>query len=129
MLNGVLSIEDLAESFHEAKQAEIAAIDHRRMIGRQLETLIAGPAEGTSTHTGSHWKVTVQRKFTRGVDTDALKAKWAELGEAQNAFKWCADLRVAAYKALDDDLKSLADAYIICKPAMTTVDVKAIEDK
>ena len=124
------SIEDLAESYFTAKQHEAHAIETRRAIGKELEALIDGPAEGTSSYKGDHWNVAVHRKFTRSVDTAALKEKWSGLSEeSKDAFKWAAELSLTKYRTLDCEAKNEVDTYITCKPAASTIEVKMVEEK
>lgn len=125
-----LSIQELVAARIEAKRAEDAAIQARRELDEQLALLMnTGKTEGTESQKLPELgvKVSVTYGVTRKVDTDKLQADWAKLPAAtQAAFKWKADVSVAALRQLDGGDATAAATYITSKPAAPSVKVELI---
>lgn len=125
------NLDQLAQLREEAKAEEEAAIAKRREIDTKIaELLWDDDAERTASYTGSFYKVKVQYKVTRKVDSDKLATVWNNLSEySQAAFKWSADVSVTGLKKLrdnrPDDYKVVAD-MITTKPATPYVTVEPI---
>ena len=128
-----ITLEKLAADFMAAKAAEELAVAHRRDLGKLLEDSLPGADEGSVTVKVAGIKVTVTRKLTRAVDTDALQAAWSDMTlNAQNTFKWKADINLKHYRALQE-LKAaelgMVAKFITTKPASASVAVELVEDK
>ena len=126
-----MNLEQLAELRLHLKAAEDAAVERRRDIDTKIvELLNSTITEGTCNETTDSYKVKVQFKVSRKVDTEKLQSCWPTLSEfAQKAFKWSADVSATELKKLQenrpDDYKMVA-TLITTKPAAPYVTVEPI---
>lgn len=125
-------LQTLAAAFVAAKKVEDEAVAERRRIGKLLEDAMPGPDEGTVSGVVGDFKVIVQRKVTRKVDSDALSQNWGELSNnVQNAFKWNAEIVTKQFRALVDLASAdaeIAKTFITTKPAASSVTVELKEE-
>lgn len=125
-----VTLDLLAAQYAEAKQVEEEAIASRRAIGKLIEDALPGPDEGSVNARLPAFKVSVTRKVTRKVDSDALGKAWEFISEnVQNTFKWEASINTKHLRALQElsaaDLE-LANKYYTTKPASSTITVEKI---
>ena len=126
------AIENLAEEYLKAKEAETVAIETRRKIGELLIAALPGKDEGTTSVKLDGCKITVTRKLTRKVDSDALGKQWDSLTESvRNTFKWSADVNIKHLRALQElaspDMAE-ASKFFSTKHAAASVSVDPIKE-
>jgi hypothetical protein len=124
-----VTIEQLIAARLAAKRAEDAAIQARREIDEQITNLLrpADRLEGTVSEKAGEYKVSVTYKLTRSVSTEDLQKAWDKLtAEQQGAFKWKADVSVAALRKLDDKAQLGVSKFITSKPASPTITIEAV---
>ncbi len=132
-MNTDLKLIQLAQAFLDAKEEESSAIAKRRAIGKLLEEALPGVEEGTTGAKDGDFKITINRKLTRTIDSDKLSAAWGELSQnCQKAVKWKAEPVLKQLRALQDmapaEYAELA-AFITTKPASATVEVERISQE
>lgn len=121
------TITELSAAWLAAKAAEDAAKARRYEIEEQIVAALPGADEGTATEKTDTVKVSVTRKLTRAVDTDALREAWASIQPTvQKAFTWKADLSVSVLRKLDSQELEQAQRYITTKPAKASVKVEVL---
>jgi hypothetical protein len=124
-----VTIEQLIAARLAAKRTEDAAIQARREIDEQITNLLrpADRLEGTVSEKAGEYKVSVTYKLTRSVSTEDLQKAWDKLtAEQQGAFKWKADVSVAALRKLDDKAQLGVSKFITSKPASPTITIEAV---
>ena len=124
-----VTIEQLIAARLAAKRAEDAAIQARREIDEQITNLLrpADRLEGTVSEKAGEYKVSVTYKLSRKVSTEDLQKAWDKLSaEQQGAFKWKADVSVAALRKLDDKAQLGVSKFITSKPASPTITIEAV---
>jgi hypothetical protein len=131
ILKPVQTIEDLAIEWLAAKAAETKAIERRRNIDAMLvDAMVIDGDEGTMSEKYPTLKVSVTKKLTRTVDTDALTAAWDHLPEkAREAFKWKADLDIKKMRAIQDvapNLYAELAQFVTTKLASPAVKVEEV---
>ena len=123
------TIDALCAEWMKAKQAEYDAKARRLAIEEALAAAVPCESdEGSAVGIAGSYKVTVTRKMTRTVDTDALSAAWALLPEnARKVFRWKADIDTRAMRAAQDmspDDYASAAQFITAKPAKPAIKVE-----
>lgn len=124
------TIQDLVAARIAAKREEDAAVAKRRELDEQISLqLSTGKAEGTESmklpDIGA--KVTVSYSVTRKVDTEALQERWEYLSaEQQAAFKWKADISVAALRKFEGNDLVTVSKFFESKPASPTIKIEMI---
>jgi hypothetical protein len=124
-----VTIDQLIAARLEAKRAEDAAVQARREIDEQITNLLrpADKLEGTVSEKTGEYKVSVTYKLSRTVSTEDLQKAWDKLtAEQQGAFKWKADVSVAALRKLDDKAQLGVSKFITSKPASPTITIEAV---
>lgn len=124
-----VSLSELIAARLAAKRAEDAAVAARREIDEQITNLLrpADKLEGTVSEKVGEYKISVVYKLTRSVSTEDLQKGWDKLSaEQQGAFKWKADVSVAALRKLDDKAVLKASNYITTKEASPSITIEAI---
>lgn len=124
-----MTLQELIAARIAAKRAEDAAVAERRQIDAQLAELLKDPAkpEGAISRKDGGYKLTVTYKVARSVDTDALTKAWAELPkDVQDAFKWKADVSVAALRKLEPVMAGKAAAFVTTKPGSPSIEIEAV---
>jgi hypothetical protein len=106
------------------KLAENQATAARIEAETALLALVDCPAEGSKSHRGQQYKVTVTGNVHRKVDEAALSAVREKLGEAifDKAFKFKAEVSVAGIKYLRDNEPEL---YLVASQAITATPGKS----
>ena len=123
------TISELSAAWLQAKADEDAARAARLEIEAAIVAAIPGPDEGTTSTETEAVKVSVTRKLTRSVDTEALQSAWMSLQPTvQKAFTWKADLSVSVLRKLDDQESAQALRFITTKSAKPAVKVEPIGD-
>lgn len=123
------TIESLCVEWLDAKQAEADAKARRLKIeGRLASEVPCDHEEGSAVCIGGDYTVTVTRKLTRSVDTDALQENWQHLPEnARKVFRWKADIDLRAMRAAQDmspEAYAAAAQFITSKPAKPAIKVE-----
>lgn len=118
----------------EAKEAERAAVEKRRVIEDQLLSLIglSETFEGTKNAEQDGYKVKIVGRMNRKVDSDALQDLAREHGLETfltSLFKWEADLKLTAWKATDKSITDLLAPAIITKPGRPSFSIEEKEAK
>jgi hypothetical protein len=124
-----VTIDQLIVARLAAKRAEDAAAQARREIDEQITNLLrpADKLEGTVSEKTGEYKVSVTYKLSRTVSTEDLQKAWDKLtAEQQGAFKWKADVSVAALRKLDDKAQLGVSKFITSKPASPTITIEAV---
>jgi hypothetical protein len=122
-------LNELIKARLNAKRAEDAAAAARREIDEQIVNLMrpADKLEGTVSEKTGEYKIAVGFKLSRTVSTEDLQKAWDKLtAEQQGAFKWKADVSVAALRKLDDKAQLGVSKFITSKPASPTITIEAV---
>lgn len=105
-----------------AKRDEDAAIERRREVDQAILGLL--PSCSATTRVGDV-KVVTTYGVTRKVDSDKLKAAFAELTAVlQGVFRWKAEVNEAAFKALDDEGRLIAAGFVSSKDAAPSLRIE-----
>ena len=124
-----MTLTELIAARIAAKRDEDAAIAARRDIDAQLAELLKDPAkpEGSISAKENGYKVTVTYKIARTVDTDALTKSWGSLPkEAQDAFKWKAEVSVSALRKLAPVDAGKVAPFVTAKEASPSISIEAV---
>lgn len=126
-----MNIDTLSAALEAAKAAEMAATAARIEAESALLSLLGCKAEGSSTHKGSAYKVTVTGVVHRKVDEAALSAVRAALPPAifDQAFRFKPDVCTAGIKYLRNNepaLYAIAAQAITATPGKPSVRVEHI---
>lgn len=105
----------------EAKEAERAAVEKRRLIEDELvqQLHINGANEGSSTHDLSGYQVKVTCRIDRKIDADMVQELAAEHGLSEHLsslFRWKPELNMSAWKAADESITRPLAGAITAKP-------------
>jgi hypothetical protein len=117
-------IDIAAARLIDLKLAEAKATAERIDAETALLLLVDCPAEGSKTHRGQQYKVTVTGNVNRRVDEAALGAVRERLGPAmfEKAFRFKPEVSVSGIKYLRDNEP---DLYAIAAQAFTATPGKA----
>jgi len=117
-------IDIAAARLIELKLAEVKATAERIDAETALLLLVDCPAEGSKTHRGQQYKVTVSGNVNRRVDEAALGAVRERLGPAmfERAFRFKPEVSVSGIKYLRDNEPEL---YVIASQAITATPGKS----
>lgn len=124
-----VSISELIAARIAAKRVEDEAVAARREIDKQLAELLrdANKPEGAISHKVDGYKLTVNFRLERKVDTESLTKDWAKLPiDVQSVFRWKADVSVSELRKLDDKATLSASRYITTKEASPSITIEAI---
>ena len=105
--NKMVMLENLSQSWINAKQTEQAAIDTRRAIEDELVRLLAvDPSEeGTDTRTIGLYDVKIVNRLTRKVDSDKIQEIAAEKGLSEHLsqlLRWKPEINMTVWKRADE---------------------------
>lgn len=105
--NKMVMLENLSQSWINAKQTEQAAIDTRRAIEDELVRLLAvDPSEeGTDTRTIGLYDVKIVNRLTRKVDSDKIQEIAAEKGLSEHLsqlLRWKPEINMTVWKRSDE---------------------------
>jgi hypothetical protein len=100
-------LENLSQSWINAKQTEQASIDTRRAIEDELVRLLAVDAseEGTDTRTIGFYDVKIVNRLTRKVDSDKIQEIAAENGLSEHLsqlLRWKPEINMTVWKRADE---------------------------
>lgn len=120
-------IDRLAYEHASAKAAEDSARKRRLAVEDQILALIETNDEGTSTHTGGYYKISVNTGFTRKItDPQGLAAQLGvELFEMCVRTKY--DLNLTGFKKLGEQVKAEATRFIESKPKKPSIKVDELQ--
>ena len=124
-----MTLTELIAARIAAKRDEDAAVAARRDIDAQLAELLKDPAkpEGSISAKENGYKVTVTYKISRTVDSDKLTKEWSMLSkEAQDAFKWKADVSVSALRKLSPADAGKVAPFVTAKEASPSISIEAV---
>lgn len=124
-----MTLTELIAARIAAKRDEDAAIAARRDIDEQLAKLLKDPAkpEGAISVKDGGYKLTVTYKISRTVDSDKLTKEWSLLSkEAQDAFKWKADVSVSALRKLAPVDAGKVAPFVTAKEAAPSISIEAV---
>lgn len=124
-----ITLDQLIAARLAAKREEDAAVQARREIDEQIANLLrpSDKIEGTVSEKTGQYKISVTYKLTRSVATEDLQKVWDKLtAEQQGAFKWKADVSVAALRKLDDKSQLALSKLITSKPASPSITIEAV---
>jgi len=100
-------LENLSQSWINAKQTEQASIDTRRAIEDELVRLLAvdSSEEGTDTRTIGLYDVKIVNRLTRKVDSDKIQEIAAENGLSEHLsqlLRWKPEINMTVWKRADE---------------------------
>jgi hypothetical protein len=100
-------LENLSQSWINAKQTEQASIDTRRAIEDELVRLLAvdSSEEGTDTRTIGLYDVKIVNRLTRKVDSDKIQEIAAEHGLSEHLsqlLRWKPEINMTVWKRADE---------------------------
>jgi len=104
--------EDLCNEWMSCKGIETKAQERRREIEDKLAELLKIDAakDGTKTESINDFECKVTTRLTRKIDADMAQEIAAEYGLQDQlgiVFRWKPDLNLTAWKATDEDIKSV----------------------
>ena len=105
----------------EAKEAERAAVEKRRLIEDELVGSLKVDAnhEGVTSETIEGYQVKVTCRIDRKVDADMVQELAAENGLSEHLaslFRWKPELNMSAWKAADESITRPLAGAITAKP-------------
>lgn len=105
----------------EAKEAERAAVEKRRLIEDELVSSLKVDAnhEGVTSETIEGYQVKVTCRIDRKVDADMVQELAAENGLSEHLaslFRWKPELNMSAWKAADESITRPLAGAITAKP-------------
>ena len=105
----------------EAKEAERAAVEKRRMIEDELVASLKVDAihEGTTSATIDGYQVKVTCRIDRKVDADMVQELAAEHGlsdHLSSLFRWKPEINMSAWKSADESITRPLAGAITAKP-------------
>lgn len=114
-------LNELAELWLAAKEAEKAAVEDRRRIEDRIKSLVgvAENMEGTETVEPDRFTIKIIGRIDRKVDSDKLQEIAAEHGltdHLASLFRWKPEVNMAAWKAADPSITKPLSAAITAKP-------------
>lgn len=114
-------IDDLAAAWEEAKNAERAAVEKRRILEDQMKLMlkIEETEEGTVKHDSKRFTIKAICRINRKIDSEKLLdiANQADLVDHLHVlFRWTPELNMGAWKDADDDVKRAFSAAITANP-------------
>lgn len=127
----MITLESLANAWHEAKAAELAATAKRREAEDALvEAMRLNPAhEGTTRAAAGVFEVKATQRITRKVDADMVQEIAAEHGMSYmlgSLFRWKPEINVKAWDACSDDIKRALAPAITATPGRATFSISVV---
>lgn len=125
-MNAPITIDTLAAAWLIAKASEDRAKAERYEIEKSMLALLPVKEEGTSTAEAAGMKISATFKLTRKADTLALRQHWTELSqEAQDCFKWTADVALTEIRRASDAAQAEAAQFITTSPAKPSIKIES----
>jgi predicted NUDIX family NTP pyrophosphohydrolase len=124
-----ISIDRLVSLYEAAKAEEEKASESRRAVGELIAAALRAdrPADfegAVSESVSGGRKVTVTYGLTRKVDSVAVMAGFEMMRpEVRGAFRFKAEIDVAAYRKLGDGFSQEAGKYITTKPSAPSIKI------
>lgn len=92
-------MNELIQEWLDAKRLEREAVERRRLLDKKIAALLPAKTEGTSSAHMDGYKVAVEYKVTRKVDSDVLASVWNQLTpNEQKLFRWKAELSMKEFR-------------------------------
>jgi hypothetical protein len=131
-MNAAIRLAELSALWQSAKADEEAARERRVEIESQIvAALPSAEHEGSARADAGGYRVSVEYRVTRKVDSDALSAAWSELTPNQrDAFRWKADVNLRQLRAMQQLAPkefAVIAKLIETKPAKPSVSVTPLE--
>lgn len=123
------SLSHLSQKWLEAKAAEESARNHRIALEEEIETLIPGPLEGSTSTEADGIKITVTRKLNRSVDYDAYKEVAESIPASLTPIRIKYDLDLKMYRSIEaanPDVFKIVQKFVEVKPAKTAIKVEVL---
>ena len=116
-----MRLENLADAWMQAKEAERAAVERRREIEDQLRALanIRDDAEGVQNLNCGAWEMKITCRLDRKVDSDLLQEIAAEHGLSEHLstlFRWKPEVNMKAWDQSSPEITSALAGAITTKP-------------
>jgi hypothetical protein len=114
-------LNELAEMWLAAKEAEREAVEDRRRIEDRIKSLagVAETLDGTETVDPDRYTIKIVGRIDRKVDSDKLQELAAEHGLTEHLstlFRWKPEINMAVWKATDEAITKPLAAAITAKP-------------
>lgn len=124
------NLDELAYLLEQAKDKENAAKAQRIDLENQIASLLSHPPEGSKTHTGDWYKVTVKGAINRTVDKAGLTEN-TTIPQAikDKVFNWKPSINLSGYRYVQNnepELFNQISEYVTSKPGKTAVTIKRI---
>lgn len=112
-----MTIETLAAQWLEAKAAEAAAVESRRILEDKMAEVLAFEAqsEGTTTAKVEGYSIKIAGRLTRKVDADLIQELAAEhgiTGLLSTVCRWKPELEIKTWKALPEEHRAVLSKAI-----------------
>ena len=126
-----MELHDLAAAYIAAKDAETAAIAHRREIASLIQAITGHDGEGQKTYDAGNFKIAVKAPLIRSMDWKAWDAVKGQIPEDLHPIKVKEELDEKGLKwimANDPLTGSLVLPCITTKPGAVSVTVTVVEE-
>jgi hypothetical protein len=125
-----MELHELAAAYIAAKDAETAAIAHRREIAGLIQAMTGHESEGQRTYECAGFKIAVKAPLTRSMDWKAWETVKGQIPEDLHPIKIKEELDEKGLKwimANDPQTAALVTPCITTKPGAVSVTVTAVE--
>jgi len=128
-----IGLKELSAKWLECKHQEQLAIDERRYIEDQMQSLIGLPVnhEGVETVNPDGYIVKVTGRIDRKVNGEKVQEIAAEHGLTEHLstlFRWTPAINAKAWKATSSDITNILADAITAKPARPTYKIIQTEE-
>lgn len=129
----MVELETLAAEWYAAKEAEAAAMAHRRECEEKMLSLIGigDDHEGTTNAEGGLYKIKVASRMSYSVDSDKVQELAAEAGvEAMlsELFRWKPELNKKQWERCAENIRSALAPAITVKPSRASFSIIKSEE-
>ena len=127
-------IQQLSQSWLEAKAAEQEATERRRQYEDELAELIglSHAADGTTTKEAGGYSIKVTQRITRSVDSDLVQSLAAEAGltaHLGDLFRWKPELNKKQWDHAAENIRSALAPAITEKPGRPSFSITKTEQE
>lgn len=129
-----INLNELVEELVRAKKAESKATEYRRIIEDQILAVAhSDKAEGSTTLEAGRWKVTIQNKLSRTIDSDQLVRLQDQIPSPilNRVVRYKPSLDVREWKYIENNepqYAAILSAAITTKPAKPYLKVSRMEE-
>lgn len=124
-------MSDLYQTWIDAKEAERAAVEARRLAEDELIDVLAMESkEGSETIKVEGYKVKVTQRFNRSIDSEALQELAAEHGLSEHLpdlFRWKPEINSKAWSATEESITRPLLGAITTKPGRPSFSIERME--